>query len=365
MSRILFGVSLSLILIGVSYFTSKMYALGLQFEVVASRLSFFVFLLIPLLFAASIILARSGHIGATPYRELQILAGIGFYIFIGAIFLGVCLISSRIGGTTLPVFVAAGILVLSCILSVIGYMQSKYVKITPYTVSLRGAPASWNGKNAVLVSDTHFGIVNHKVFSNKVVDMILEMHPDFVLHAGDFYDGPAVDTTPMTASWKRLASMIPVFYAPGNHEEYGNYAGFLDSIKSAGVTVLDDKKTLYDGVEIAGITYREGKDNTAATVALATLELSQTVPTLLINHPPTSLAAAQAQGVDLQVSGHTHNGQFWPMTYAVRRVYGPYYYGLKKYQDMDVITTSGVGTFGPPFRLFNPPELVLITFKVS
>lgn len=89
------------------------------------------------------------------------------------------------------------------------------------------------------------------------------------------------------------------------------------------------------------------------------------MPSILINHPPTALAAAHEAGVDLQVSGHTHNGQFWPMTYLVRKIYGQYYYGLKAYEDMQVITSSGVGTFGPPFRLFNPPEIVLITFQTK
>lgn len=342
-----------------------MYAVGLRFEVVATRLTFFMFLLIPLLFAGSMILARSGTVGATLYREIQILAGIGFYIFMGAIVLSLCLLVASIARTPLPVGVAWGILCMSLIFAGIGFVQSRFITTTNYTVSLEGAPASWDGKTAVLVSDTHFGLINHKKFTNKVVDAILAIQPDFVLHAGDFYDGPAVDTLPMTASWKRLAVKLPVFYAPGNHEEYGNYAGFLDSIRNAGVTILDDKKTVFDGVQIAGITYREGKDNPGAVSALQKLELSSDMPSILINHPPTALRTAEEQGVDLQVSGHTHNGQMWPVTYIVRRVYGDYYYGLNKYENMQVLTTSGVGTFGPPFRLFNPPELVLITFQTK
>lgn len=365
MSRIHFGGIVTLILIGVSYFTARMYSLGLRFEVVATRLTFFIFLIVPILFALSMVLARSGKISATLYREIQLLAGIGFYVFLGAIVLMVCLIIAYIAKSSLPTAVAWGVFFLSLAFAGIGFIQSRFIKTVKYTVTLPGAPASWNGKTAALVSDTHFGLVNHKKFSNKVVDAILATQPDFVLHAGDFYDGPAVDTLPMTASWKRLVSQIPVFYAPGNHEEYGNYAGFLDSIRNAGVTILDDKKTLYDGVQIAGITYRAGKDNPGAIAAIKKLELATDIPSILINHPPTALAAANDHGVDLQVSGHTHNGQFWPMTYIVRQVYGPYYYGLKPYENMHVITSSGVGTFGPPFRLFNPPEIVLITFQTK
>lgn len=365
MSRILFGSIATLILITLSYFTAKMYALGMRFEVVATRLTFFIFLLVPLLFAVSMVLAQTGNIGATLYREIQLLAGIGFYVTLGAIVLMLCLIVAYISKSSLPTGVAWSIFFLSLAFAGIGFIQSRFIKTVRYTVTLDGAPASWNGKTAALVSDTHFGLINHKQFSNKVVDALLALHPDFVLHAGDFYDGPAIDTLPMTASWKRLVSQIPVFYAPGNHEEYGNYAGFLDSIRNAGVTILDDKKTVYDGVQIAGITYRAGKDNPDATTAITSLELSPEMPSILINHPPTAFAAAHEAGIDLQVSGHTHNGQFWPMTYLVRKIYGQYYYGLKTYEDMQIITSSGIGTFGPPFRLFNPPEIVLITFQMK
>lgn len=363
MSRILFGLVASGILIGISYFSAKMYSLGMRFETVATRLTFFIFLLTPLLFVGSIMLTRSGSIGATLYREIQILAGIGLYVSLGAILLGLCLLVAFLTKHQLPVSVAWGIFALSLIFAGIGFVQSRFIKTTSYTVTLSNTPVSWEGKTAVLVSDTHFGLVNHKSFSNKVIDEILALKPDFVLHAGDFYDGPAVDTLPITASWKRLATQLPVFYAPGNHEEYGNYAGFLDSIRNAGITILDNKKTMFDGVQIAGITYHEGKDNADAAGAIDALGLDPNIPSILINHPPTSLAAADRNGVDLQVSGHTHKGQLWPVRYLVRRIYDKYYYGLNIYETMQVITTSGVGTFGPPFRLFNTPELVLITFK--
>ncbi len=365
MPRLLFGIIVSTILVGISYFTAKMYSLGLRFDTVATRLVFFCFLLIPLLFVGSIILARYNMIGATLYREMQVLAGVGFYLFLGAIVLGICLLVAVIAGKTLPGGIAWGVFVISLLIAAVGFIQSRSISFVDYTITLTDAPTSWNGKTAILVSDTHFGLVNHGSFSNKVVDAMLKIKPDFVLHAGDFYDGPSVDTSPMTVSWKRLTTAIPVFYAPGNHEEYGNYAGFLDSIKHADITVLDDKKTIYDGVQIAGITYRAGKDDPDAARAIDALDLDPSAPSILINHPPTSLAAAQEHGVDLQVSGHTHNGQFWPMTYLIRKMYGPYYHGLAPYKDMTVITTSGVGTFGPPFRLFNPPELVRITFKTK
>ena len=150
-----------------------MYALGMQLEPVATRLTFFFFLLIPLLFIGSIVLAQSGKIGATLYREIQVLAGIGWYVFIGAIVLGICLLVALITRSTLPVGIAWCIFCISLIFACIGFVQSRFITVTNYMVTLPDAPLSWNGKTVVLVSDTHFGLVNHKIFSDKIIDRII------------------------------------------------------------------------------------------------------------------------------------------------------------------------------------------------
>jgi|GEM_PF-705392 len=376
-SRIIFMSVASIALLGISYFTSKMYVLGFQLSAGVSRSAFVVFLLIPLLFIASMILSRSASFpfGSFGYTAVHILSGFGLYLFFGAIILSLVIIACALTNTTIPLFIPWFIVSLSLLLGIIGLIQARSIVVTPYTVILQNAPESWNGKTAVLVTDTHFGLVNSKKFSDKVVTKILSLNPDFVLHAGDFYDGPHIDTLPITESWSRLTSSIPVFYAPGNHEGYGTYAAFMDSARAANITVLEDSKTEYEGVQIAGITYRDGKENTDATKAIEGLALTPSMPSILINHPPTSLPAIYKNGVDLMVSGHTHNGQFWPLNYVTRAVYGIYSYGLNTYvpplspedssAPTQVLTSRGVGTFGPPFRTFNQSELVLITFKTK
>ncbi len=229
-------------------------------------------------------------------------------------------------------------------------------------MSLSQAPASWNGKTAALISDTHFGLVNHKKFADKVVNKILSLKPDFVLHAGDFYDGPIVDTEPITASWKKLTAEIPLFYTPGNHEAYGDYRLFIDSVKAAGATVLENEKTEYEGVQIAGTLYHPGKEPHDIGDTLKSLSLNNDMATILINHPPTAFAAPDEYCVNLIVSGHTHRGQAWPFRYITKKVYAGYDYGMKPYKNLTSITSSGIGTYGPPIRLFNSPEVVLITF---
>jgi len=230
-------------------------------------------------------------------------------------------------------------------------------------VTLPNAPASWHGKTAALISDTHFGLINYTKFSDKVVNKLLSLKPDFVLHGGDFYDGPIVDTAPITESWKKLTAKIPLFYTPGNHEAYGDYTMFVNSVRAAGATVLDNKMTEYEGVQIAGILYHGGKENPDVAATLATFSLDKNKPTILINHPPTAFLAPEDHGVNLMVSGHTHRGQFWPLRYITRKVYGKYDYGMHPHNNMTAITSNGIGTYGPPMRLWNSPEVVVITFR--
>jgi len=366
-SRIIFVLVAFAFLVGISYFTAKIYSVGFRFNGQTTKFTFLAFLLIPLLFVASMVVTRSVSWGIGPvmYTAIQIIAGTGLYIFFGAIVLGIILALGALTNTLIPTIVPLIIFGLSLLIAITGLFQARTIVVTNYEVSLPNAPTSWDGKQAILVTDTHFGFVNAGDFSDKVVDKILSINPDFVLHAGDFYDGPSIDTAPITTSWKRLTEVLPVFYTPGNHEGYGTYEAFIKSTRDANITVLDDKKVEYDGVQIAGITYRDGKESAEATAAIEGLGFDANKASILINHPPTSLPAAHNNGVSLMVSGHTHNGQFWPLNYVTRAVYGAFSYGLNTYKNVQVLTSRGVGTFGPPFRTFNQSELVLITFKTT
>jgi predicted MPP superfamily phosphohydrolase len=84
---------------------------------------------------------------------------------------------------------------------------------------------------------------------------------------------------------------------------------------------------------------------------------------VLLTHAPDRLAVSEEEGISLQLSGHTHRGQFFPFTWITKRIYGPYVYGLKPLGKMWVCTSSGAGTWGPPLRLGSSPEVVLIRFE--
>lgn len=295
------------------------------------------------------------------YRVCNIVFGVMFYLFLGSILLSILLALFP----TISPSIALGIIVGSILLSLLGLLQARDITTTTYTVSLPNAPLSWNTKTAVFLSDTHFGLMNHKRFSNKIVNKILSLNPDLVLHGGDFYDGPTIDTTLITASWKKLTEKIPMFYTSGNHELYGPYDLFITSIRDAGITVLLDEKTIHDGVQIAGITYRAKGSDTEAQKILESLSIDTAIPLILINHPPTFHSSAISAGTTVMLSGHTHRGQFSPIGLLTRLIYKKYNYGLHITEAMSAITSRGVGTAGPPMRLFNAPELVVIRFTTN
>jgi len=370
--RTLFISSATITTFAISLLTAKIYSVGLNTGSHNTRILMILAFVFPIFFVISMGLGRTiGYkfplIESISYTTSSI-SGLAFYLFISSVFLGIIIFVLNIFGINdleIMAKLSYFFICLGVLMTIAGLVQAKFIKMTNYEVILNGAGASWNGKTAVLVSDTHLGLINHQIFSDKVVKKILEIHPDFVLHAGDFYDGPDNDSSLITKSWEKLTAQIPVFYAPGNHEEYGPYDKFINSVKDAKVTTLEDSSTIYEGVQIAGITYRNKNQNEIVGKVLEMMNLRTDMPTILINHPPTFQKEANSIGVDLMVSGHTHKGQFWPINFLVRAIYGKYYYGLKNYESMSTVTTSGVGTTGPAMRLFNTPELVLITFKTN
>lgn len=358
----------------VCFFTARIYIYGFKLGSHPARGVLIGSFVIAMSYLGSLFAARNANrAGKTFYQIINVVAGIFFYLFIGAVVLGIIAIAYALKGADVPLSIAWGVLVASILSALIGFLQARRIVTTRYTVTLPGAPASWNGKTAAMISDTHFGLVNYTKFAHKITDKILSLQPDFVLHAGDFYDGPIVPTAPITEVWKKITSKVPLFYTPGNHEAYGDYAAFVQSVRDAGATVLDNKMTEYDGVQIAGTLYHPGKEPHDIGEILETLiktDPSNTSgrfakPTILINHPPTAFAAPHEYSVNLIVSGHTHQGQFWPLRYITHRVYGKYDYGMHPYKNLTSITSNGIGTYGPPMRLFNSPEVVLITFQTE
>jgi predicted MPP superfamily phosphohydrolase len=126
---------------------------------------------------------------------------------------------------------------------------------------------------------------------------------------------------------------------------------------------LDNEKVVVEGMQILGVPYGESTYPIRLRTTLETLHLDPAQASILLSHAPSRLPIAEQAGVCLQLSGHTHGGQLFPFTWFTRRAFGKFTYGLQRYGSLQVYTSSGAGTWGPPMRIGTHPEVVLLRFE--
>ena len=243
-----------------------------------------------------------------------------------------------------------------------GVFNASCTRITRATVRLANLPEAWRGRTAALISDLHLGHVRNGSFLRRLVAKILREEPDAVFIAGDMYDGTAIDAGRAAEPLSALTAPHGVYFVAGNHEQFGDDSHYLRAIAAAGVRVLSSEKVEVDGLQILGVPYRSAAGGRLAS-ALDSIGLDRERASILLVHAPDYPEIAEAAGVSLQLSGHTHLGQFVPWSWMARRVYRQFVYGLSRIGKMQVFTSSGAGTWGPPLRLGSNPEIVLLQFE--
>jgi predicted MPP superfamily phosphohydrolase len=154
-----------------------------------------------------------------------------------------------------------------------------------------------------------------------------------------------------------------VYFIAGNHEQFGDDGKYLRAVAAAGVRVLDNEKVDVDGMQIIGVPYRNATRKGHLASVLQRLRLDRDRASILLVHAPDHPEVAEAAGVSLQLSGHTHLGQFIPWSWFARRMYRQFVYGLSRIGKMQVFTSSGAGTWGPPLRSGSNPEIVMLEFQ--
>lgn len=244
-----------------------------------------------------------------------------------------------------------------------GIWQSRRAGTTKVTVALPNTPASWIGKKIVFVSDLHLGNVYGKNFSKKVVKKIQALSPEIVLIGGDMFDGPKCFPEELMAPWKELTPPQGIYFITGNHEYLGDAPAFLSAIRGVGIHILENEVVDVNGLQIAGVDWEDSARREDFKTTFDEMKFDASRPSILIKHVPDALDIIAARGISLELSGHTHRGQFWPLSILTKRLFKGYDYGLKKMDDMFVYTSSGVGTWGPPFRFLTKSEIVEITLK--
>ncbi len=247
--------------------------------------------------------------------------------------------------------------------SLYGFINAGNIRINAVTLPLPNLPAIWEGKTAVWISDVHLGQVRNQRFAQGITDMIQNLKPDVVFIGGDLYDGgEAMDLYHMVEPLSRLSPPYGAYFVTGNHEEFYDNTPYLNAVRRAGIRVLHYEKVEIDGLQIIGVGYRESRNQKQFRAILQKMEIDRRKPSLLLKHVPFDLEIARDQGISAQISGHTHRGQVFLFRFITSKIYKGYDYGLKKFGDLVVYTSSGVGTWGPPMRIDTIPEIVVIKF---
>jgi uncharacterized protein len=154
-----------------------------------------------------------------------------------------------------------------------------------------------------------------------------------------------------------------VYFVAGNHQQFRDDSKYLDAIAAAGVRVLSHEKAEAEGLQIAGVPYLSATHGDHHASVLRGIRLDRDRASILLTPAPQHPEVAEAAGVSLRLSGHTHLGQFVPWSWMARRIYRQFVYGLSRIDKMQVFTSSGAGTWGRPLRLGSNPEIVVLEFE--
>jgi len=222
--------------------------------------------------------------------------------------------------------------------------------------------------NIVVASDIHLGTVICKSRLERIVEKINDLNPDLVLLPGDVVDedlGPVIREN-LGETLRKIKSRYGVIAITGNHEYIGGVEEACRYLTDHGITMLRDSSMKIDnsitivGREDASIKQFAQKRRKSLEELMNGVDISH--PVILMDHQPFRLEEAESNGIDLQLSGHTHHGQLWPFNFITKKVY-ELSWGYKKKGKTHYYVSSGVGTWGPPIRTGNRPEIVNIRLR--
>ncbi|MGW1774319.1 metallophosphoesterase [Streptomyces sp. NPDC002104] len=277
----------------------------------------------------------------------------------------------RLVGRRLFLGRAVGTLAGATALGTVGYGMSSalgdpLIKRVPVTLSKVNPRLA--GLRIAVVSDIHLGPLLGRAHTERIVRMVNGLQADLVTIVGDLADGTASQLGPAARPLKGLESRYGAFFVTGNHEYlYDGVEDWLDEMRAVGVRPLVNERVeiLHNGahLDLAGVEDLAGEEHGRGPdlgKALGGRDLSR--PVVLLAHQPVFAAEAARHGVDLQLSGHTHGGQMFPLT-AITELANPVNSGLGRVDDTKVYVTNGAGFFGPPVRVGAPADITLLELR--
>lgn len=260
-------------------------------------------------------------------------------------------------------FTAIAILALSVIIVAGGFINSLVLIEKKYNITIKKPAGDLKSLRIAVASDLHLGTIYSYGFMYELSERLNNMNPDIILLAGDIIDedlGPVIKYD-VGAHLLRLKAKYGVYAVTGNHEYIGGVSEAVKYLEKHNITVLRDSS-----VKINNSFYVAGRDDrtnrSRATIEQIINDADKSLPIIMMDHQPFHLEEAKKNNIDLQVSGHTHNGQLWPFNYLVEKIYD-LAWGYKVDSNTHYYVSCGAGGWGPPIRTGSRPEIITINLK--
>lgn len=349
------------------------------------KLLLIVFLVLSLSFIFSAILARfSDFVIFKIYYGLSAF-WLGFFIifFISVLLAWLAVFIFKFFGLNVKFIVGVLSFSAAFVYCLYGLWNAYHPIIKEVEVKISNLDKNWQNKTLVQISDAHLGRINGRNFAQKIVDKTNSLNPDIIFITGDLFDGMGANMESFFDILDQLQAKYGIYFVTGNHEGYLDGNSIIEKLKQTKIQVLDNELVEIDGLQIIGISYfgfdnfsrqksfiesLPGFDKTKTNILLYHLPASVEQTTKDFNKkqidtyfsPATDFSIVKNSGIDLQLSGHTHAGQFFPFTYFARKIFNGFNYGLTQDGDFNLYVTSGAGTWGPPLRTGAKSEIVKI-----
>lgn len=236
-------------------------------------------------------------------------------------------------------------------------------RISSYEVFIENLPLGWENKKIVHVSDLHLGPIYRANFLNRIIKKINTLNPEAVFISGDFFDGRKTDFSWLNHLLDSMKVNRGIFYSFGNHDLYLGADQVKAVINNEDLVILDDKIVTIDDLQIIGINYLNNGSNELVLDVLKENNYNEGKASILMFHAPQNILAFKEAKIDLQLSGHTHDGQLFPFNYLVKWFHQGYGYGFFNEGDFNLVVSSGLGTWGPPMRIAKRSEIVEIVLR--
>ena len=266
--------------------------------------------------------------------------------------------------------VMAGVIVLVSFILAAGHLNASFPRVRDITIQVSKKIGGISSLVVVSASDIHLGTIIGRSRLDAIIGQINSLNPDLVLLPGDIVDedlGPVIRQN-LGESLRTIRAKFGVLAITGNHEYIGGVEPACTYLTEHGITMLRDSAVrIGPGITVVGredrsiSQFRGGKRKPLEEIMAG---VDRSAPIILMDHQPFGLDEAARAGVDLQVSGHTHHGQLWPLNFITEAIYELSWGYLRK-GDTHYYVSSGVGTWGPPVRTGNTPEIVRFTLHFN